>query len=59
MVAALNAERELYQEVAAFKLPPSLANAFAFTRTAGMPGLVDNLAEARRGGRVFPWFSRL
>jgi uncharacterized protein DUF6953 len=56
MVAALNEDRELYQEVAVSEITSKFGERFAY-ENAGRPGLVDSRSE--RGGRVFPWFSPL
>jgi hypothetical protein len=51
-VAALNADRELYQEVAASEITSKFAERFAY-ENAGRSRLVDNLAEASAAGEFF------
>jgi hypothetical protein len=50
-VAALNADRELYQEVAVSEITSKFAERFAY-ENAGRSGLVDSLAEAARSSNL-------
>ena len=47
MVVALNADRELYQEVAVSEITSKFGERFAY-QNADKPGLVDNLAKRAR-----------